>query len=84
MRCHVFIRRVKGLKGKKAWEYQRTISASSISSVRSPSPTPSPSHSPTPSPDRNSLNVDIMTGFHLKASKSDESSLDVTNGATRK
>ncbi len=40
------------MKGKKAWEYNRTISDTSLSSVRSPSATPSPSGSPIHSPSR--------------------------------
>ena len=48
--CALECRRVKGLKGRKAWEYNRTISDTSLTSVRSPSPTPSPSGSPTQSP----------------------------------
>lgn len=54
-------RRVKGLKGKRAWEYQRTISDTSLTSVRSPSPTPSPITSPTASP---SLSPQFHTNYH--------------------
>lgn len=41
---------MKGLKGKKALEYDRNLSDTSITSARSPSPTPSPSGSPVLSP----------------------------------
>ena len=44
-------RRVKGLKGKAAWDYQRSKSASSMAST-SHSPTPSPVVSPSPIPNR--------------------------------
>lgn len=78
------LRRVKGLKGKKAWG---TISASSISSVRSPSPTPSPSLSPTLlSPKRNLYDIEMATSSNLdsKQKMTEESNLDVKNTELRR
>lgn len=79
---------MKGLKGKKAWEYQQTISASSIKTISSPSPTPSPTLSPTPSPKRSFLNMDeTMSDLDHQghgASKPDELDLDLQNGVTKR
>ena len=49
-------RRVKGLKGKAAWNYQRSKSSSSVNSI-SHSPTPSPVVSPSPILNRDIQNL---------------------------
>ena len=80
-------RRVKGLKGKKAWEYQRTISDTSLSSVRSPSATPSPTSSPIPSP---TLSPPIQlasksdTSVLISTASVDESDLDFKSAKVRR
>ena len=84
-------RRVKGLKGKKAWEYERTISDTSLSSVRSPSPTPSPTPSPIPSPipspnlsSRLDLASKSDTSILVSAPSIDESNLDFKSASARR
>ena len=81
---------MKGLKGKKAWEYHRVISSTSLSSVRSPSPTPSPSNSPTQSP-RQSFSPPYtvqatrrMVGSTATSDSFDESNLDFKKSEFRK
>lgn len=77
-------RRVKGLKGKKAWEYQRTISDTSLTSVRSPSPTPSPTNSTSNSPTVSPIHsprlriprANLATQSKTDATSNDESNLD--------
>ena len=51
-------RRVKGLKGKAAWDYQRSKSSSSVNSA-SHSPSPSPVVSPSPIPNREIQNLSL-------------------------
>lgn len=80
-------RRVKGLKGKKAWEYQRTISDTSLTSVCSPSPTPSPTTSPIPSPTlspRLGLESKSDTSILVSMASVDESNLDFKSARARR
>jgi hypothetical protein len=52
MQLHLFLyRRVKGLKGKAAWDYQRSKSSTEVNST-SHSPTPSPIVSPVAVPNK--------------------------------
>lgn len=74
-------RRVKGLKGKAAWNYQRSKSSSSLNSV-SHSPTPSPIVSPSPILNRDIHNLILDTDHDQTSQSSLHTPMQLQNNIT--